>query len=143
MKHLSKTTQIDWWNKEVRHTQQNTQNHWHIRENKTTIEVLEPSNLSSQSTSLRNTEQMWLATSQERTDKMSVALDIVGIDELVMAQKIKEIMQSAYTSTPEWELIPDYKVMLDAVKLVYKMRSWKPDTQINIANIFWGKGWDL
>ena len=86
---------------------------------------------------------MWLATSQERTDKMSVALDAVGIDELVMAQKIKEIMQSAYTSTPEWDLIPDYKVMLDAVKLVYKMRSWKPDTQINIANIFWGKGWDL
>ena len=74
---------------------------------------------------------------------MSVALDMVGIDELVIAQKIKEIMQSAYTSTPDWAIIPDYKVMLDAVKLVYKMRSGKPDTQINIANIFWGKGWDL
>ena len=74
---------------------------------------------------------------------MSVALDAVGIDEFTMAEKIKEIMQSAYTSTPEWDLIPDYKVMLDAVKLVYKMRTWKPDTQINIANIFWGKGGDL
>jgi hypothetical protein len=32
---------------------------------------------------------------------MSVALDMVGIDELVMAKKIREIMESAYTSTPE------------------------------------------
>ena len=41
------------------------------------------------------------------------------------------------------EIIPDYKVMLDAVKLVYKMRSGKPDTQINIANIFGWKWSDL
>ena len=143
MKDLSKTTQINWWDKRARRTQRNTQNQSHTKESLIIVEPLEQSSLVSQSTNLKTTEPTWLVTSQERTDKMSVALDAVGIDEFTMAEKIKEIMQSAYTSTPEWDLIPDYKVMLDAVKLVYKMRTWKPDTQINIANIFWGKGGDL
>lgn len=74
---------------------------------------------------------------------MTIALDSVGIDEFEMAKKIREVMDNAYTSSPTGEILPDYKTMLDAVKLVYKMRSWKPDTQINIANIFWSKWWDL
>jgi len=52
-------------------------------------------------------------------------------------------MDEAFTSTPDWQIIPDYKTMLDCIKVYLKMKSNKPDTQINIANIFWGKGWDL
>ena len=49
-------------------------------------------------------------------------------------------MESAYTSTPEGDIIPDFKTMLDAIKVYLKMKKGTPDTQINIANIFWGKG---
>lgn len=74
---------------------------------------------------------------------LALALESVGLDEFKVASKLKNIMDNAYTSTPEWELIPDFKTMLDCIKVYLKMRSNKPDTQINIANIFWGKGWDL
>lgn len=74
---------------------------------------------------------------------MSVALEEAGITDQVVADKLKEIMDEAFTSTPDWQIIPDYKTMLDCIKVYMKMKSNKPDTQINIANIFGGKGWDL
>lgn len=86
---------------------------------------------------------MWLATSQEATDSMAVALAEAGITDTVVAEKLKTIMEEAFTSTPDGQIIPDFKTMLDCIKVYMKMKSNKPDTQINIANIFWGKGWDL
>ena len=74
---------------------------------------------------------------------MAVALAEAGITDFVIADKLKEIMDEAYTSTPDWAIIPDYKTMLDCIKVYMKMKSNKPDTQINIANIFGGKGGDL
>jgi len=74
---------------------------------------------------------------------MAVALAEAGITDTVVAEKLKTIMEEAFTSTPDWQIIPDFKTMLDCIKVYMKMKSNKPDTQINIANIFWGKGWDL
>lgn len=143
MKTSSKRTQINWWNKEVKHIQQSTQNQLHIKENWITGEVLEPKDLASQGTSLSNIEPTWLATSQEATDSMAVALAEAGITDNVIAEKLKIIMDEAFTSTPDGQIIPDFKTMLDCIKVYMKMKSNKPDTQINIANIFGGKGWDL
>lgn len=74
---------------------------------------------------------------------MAVALAEAGITDQVVADKLKEIMDDAFTSTPDGQIIPDYKTMLDCIKVYMKMKSNKPDTQINIANIFGWKGWDL
>ena len=74
---------------------------------------------------------------------MAVALQEAGITDNVVAEKLKEIMDEAFTSTPDGQIIPDYKTMLDCIKVYMKMKSNKPDTQINIANIFGWKGGDL
>lgn len=74
---------------------------------------------------------------------MAVALAEAGITDGVVADKLKDIMDNAFTSTPDGQIIPDFKTMLDCIKVYMKMKSNKPETQINIANIFWGKGWDL
>ena len=143
MRTLSKRTQIDWWNQPVRNIQQSEQKRLHSKQEVITGEVLENNNSVSQNTSLKNIEPTWLATSQEATDSMAVALAEAGITDNVVAEKLKTIMDEAFTSTPDWQIIPDYKTMLDCIKVYMKMKSNKPDTQINIANIFWGKGWDL
>ena len=143
MKDWLKHTQIDWWSQRERSTQQKVQKTLHSKQEAITGEVLNDENLNSQSTSLKNIEQTWLATSQEATDSMAVALAEAGITDTVVAEKLKEIMDEAFTSTPDWQIIPDYKTMLDCIKVYMKMKSNKPDTQINIANIFWGKWWDL
>jgi len=54
----------------------------------------------------------------------------------MVAGKLANIMDKAFTSTPEGQIIPDFKTMLDAIKVYLKMRNKTPDTQINIANIF-------
>ena len=143
MKDLSKTTQIDWLNQRERNIQHKEQKTSHSKQEAITGEVLNEQNLNSQNTSLKNIEPTWLATSQEATDSMAVALAEAGITDNVVAEKLKTIMDEAFTSTPDWQIIPDYKTMLDCIKVYMKMKSNKPDTQINIANIFWGKGWDL
>ena len=143
MKDSSQRTQIDWWNQPVRNIQQSEQKRLHSKQEVITGEVLENNNSVSQNTSLKNIEPTWLATSQEATDSMAVALAEAGITDNVVAEKLKTIMDEAFTSTPDWQIIPDYKTMLDCIKVYMKMKSNKPDTQINIANIFWGKGWDL
>ena len=143
MKDLSKTTQINWLKAKEKNTQRKQSNEWHSKPEVITGEVLSDKSLASQNTSLKSTEQTSLATSQEATDSMAVALQEAGITDQVVADKLKEIMDEAFTSTPDWAIIPDYKTMLDCIKVYMKMKSNKPDTQINIANIFGGKGWDL
>lgn len=143
MKHSSKSTQIDWLNQKERSTQLKQLKASPSRPEVITSEQLNESNLNFQNTSLRNTEPTWLATSQEATDSMAVALAEAGITDSVVADKLKDIMENAFTSTPDGQIIPDFKTMLDCIKVYMKMKSNKPDTQINIANIFWGKGWDL
>lgn len=81
--------------------------------------------------------------SKSRSDSLSIALAKAGITDDKIVSVLGDILDNAVTSTPTWEPITDYKTMLDAIKVYLKMRSDKPDTQINIANIFWGKGWDL
>ena len=143
MKDLSKHIQIDWWSQPVRNIQQKEQKTSHSKHEAITGEVLNEQSLHSQNTNLKNIEQTWLATSQEATDSMAVALQEAGITDFVIADKLKEIMDEAFTSTPDGQIIPDYKTMLDCIKVYMKMKSNKPDTQINIANIFGGKWWDL
>jgi len=70
---------------------------------------------------------------------MTLALLEEGITEDRIAWKLGHILDKAFTSTPEWQIIPDFKTMLDAIKVYLKMQNSKPETQINIANIFWWK----
>lgn len=146
MKDLSKHTQIDWWSQLVKNTQLKEQKRLHSKHEVIIEEQLDDSNWASQNTSLKTIEQNSLVTSQEATDRvdsLAIALEEAGITDNVVANKLREIMDEAFTSTPDWQIIPDYKTMLDCIKVYLKMKSNKPDTQINIANIFWGKGWDL
>ena len=136
MKHSSKSTQIDWLNQKERSTQLKQLKASPSRPEVITSEQLNESNLNSQNTSLKSIEQNSLATSQEATDSMAVALAEAGITDGVVADKLKDIMDNAFTSTPDGQIIPDFKTMLDCIKVYMKMKSNKPDTQINIANIF-------
>ena len=98
-------------------------------------------NLPSQSTNNLHTQQKSSLISQEQADSMSLALEAAGLDDFIIANKLNTILDNAYTSTPSGDIIPDFKTMLDAIKVYLKMKKGTPDTQINIANIFWGK-WD-
>ena len=140
MKDSSKRTQIDWLSPKVKNTQQKQSRVSHSKPEVIINEESELVSLSSQDTSLRNTEPTWLATSQEATDSMAVALAEAGITDGVVADKLKDIMDNAFTSTPDGQIIPDFKTMLDCIKVYMKMKSNKPDTQINIANIFGNRG---
>ena len=104
----------------------------------TGVTLIQPG-LSSQDTNNLHTVQKSLPTCQEQVDSMSLALEQAGLDDFVVANKLNTIMESAYTSTPEGDIIPDFKTMLDAIKVYLKMKKGTPDTQINIANIFGGK----
>lgn len=66
-----------------------------------------------------------------------LALKEVWLDEYPIAAKLKDIMDNAITSTPDWQLLPDYKAMLEAIRLWHKLRNKGPDTVIQIANIMW------
>ena len=66
-----------------------------------------------------------------------MALEWVGLDEWHVAAKLMEIMSTAFTSTPDWQIITDWKTMLDAIKVRHKFKKKGPDTVIQIANVFW------
>lgn len=140
MKDSSQRTQIDWLSPKVKNTQHKQSKESLLKPEIVTSERLNETNLDSRNTSLRNTEPTWLATSQEATDSMAVALAEAGITDGVVADKLKDIMDNAFTSTPDGQIIPDFKTMLDCIKVYMKMKSNKPDTQINIANIFGNRG---
>lgn len=67
---------------------------------------------------------------------MIKALDLLELDEFKAWLKLKQIMDEAFTYTPDWQPIPDYKAMLSALQLRYKMKNKGPDTVINVGAIF-------
>ena len=68
---------------------------------------------------------------------MADALDKAWADETYLAEWLVDIADNAYTMTPKWEPYPDYNSRLQALKEMRKIRSNKPENQINIQNIFW------
>lgn len=74
---------------------------------------------------------------------MELALWDVWLDEWFIAVKLLKIMDSAFTSTPEWQIIPDFKTMLDAIKVWQRFKKKWPDTVVNIANVFGSNQWAL
>lgn len=148
MKNLSKSTQKCSSSQNQKLIQQTDSKHSWVEK-----KINEESN--DQVYSLKNTDSQsiqqksWVIcldqgdSNMSRSDSLSIALAQYWITDSKVAKKLWEIMDNAYTASPTWELLPDYKTMLDCIKVYMKMRSDKPDTQINIANIFWGKGWDL
>jgi hypothetical protein len=145
MKHTSKRTPINWLNQETTERKVKEMDTKHMIGNtsiesdlETGVTIIQPGS-SSQDTNNLHTVQKSLPTCQEQVDSMSLALEQAGLDDFVVANKLNTIMESAYTSTPEGDIIPDFKTMLDAIKVYLKMKKGTPDTQINIANIFGGK----
>jgi len=67
---------------------------------------------------------------------MMGALVRAGLQEDKIATTLKNIMESAYTSTPDGQIIPDFKCMLEAIKVRYKLRKKGPETIIAIPMIF-------
>lgn len=74
---------------------------------------------------------------------MIQALVRVWLQEDKIATTLKNIMESAYTSTPDGQIIPDFKVMLEAIKVWYKLRKKWPDLIIGIPMIFGSDTWNL
>ena len=61
---------------------------------------------------------------------MMSALIRAGLQEDKIATTLKNIMESAYTSTPDGQIIPDFKCMLEAIKVRYKLRKKGPEMVI-------------
>lgn len=73
---------------------------------------------------------------------MIMALVRAWLEEDKIAITLKNIMESAYTSTPEWQIIPDFKTMLEAIKVWYRLRKKWPDTILAVPMIFGNStGW--
>lgn len=70
-------------------------------------------------------------------EKLADALDNAWADETYLAEGLVDIADNAYTMTPKWEVYPDYNSRLQALKEIRKIKSNKPEVQVNIANIFW------
>lgn len=77
--------------------------------------------------------------------KMSNAHDIIkalneaGVDGKLIAETLKDLILTAYTSTPKGELIPDNDAKLKAIELIMKMMKKWPDVAIQINNNWQGK----
>lgn len=71
---------------------------------------------------------------------MIAALVRSWLQEDKIATTLKNIMESAYTSTPDGQIIPDFKCMLEAIKVWYKLRKKGPETIIAIPMLFWNWG---
>lgn len=74
---------------------------------------------------------------------MILALTKAWLKEDKIAITLSNIMESAYTSTPDGQIIPDFKTMLEAIKVWYKLRKKWPDTVIAIPMIFGNMNWGL
>jgi len=80
-------------------------------------------------------------TEEKSSDElMCKALDDAWANEQYLAEWLVDIADNAYTMTPKWEPYPDYNSRLQALKEMRKIRSNKPDVQVNIANVFWSAG---
>lgn len=58
------------------------------------------------------------------------------MDETYIAKKLDNILREAFTSTPKGDIIPDYKTMLEAIKVWHKFKKRGPETVIAIPMIF-------
>ena len=76
-------------------------------------------------------------------EAMCKALEEAWADEKYLAEWLVDIADNAYTMTPKGEPYPDYNSRLQALKEIRKIKSNKPDVQVNIANVFWSAGWNL
>jgi hypothetical protein len=128
MKHTSKHTPINWLNQETTERKVKEMDTKHMIGNtsiqkdlETGVTLIQPGS-SSQDINNLHTVQKSLPTCQEQVDSMSLALEQAGLDDFVVANKLNTIMESAYTSTPEGDIIPDFKTMLDAIKVYLKMK---------------------
>ena len=65
------------------------------------------------------------------------------MDEDFIAEKLNNIMSEAITTTPKGDLIPDYKAMLEAIKIWYKFKKRGPDTIVAIPMLFGNNSWQL
>ncbi len=73
---------------------------------------------------------------------MIQALVRAWLEEDKIAITLKNIMESAYTSTPEWQIIPDFKTMLEAIKVWYRLRKKWPDLIMAVPMVFGNStGW--
>ena len=139
MKTQSKKHQINWWLQQERNIQLKQSSEWHIMETQVTNEELVPRS----SSSLQSVEEPQVIVQTDgqaiQDDSLLSALEQHWITDDKIAEKLSDIMDNAYTSTPEWDLIPDYKTQLDTIKVYLKIKKKLPSNQINIANIFWGK----
>lgn len=74
---------------------------------------------------------------------MDLVFDHIWVDEFTIGKKIKNIMDEAITTTPKWEIVPDYKAMLEAVKLWMKLKKRWPETIVALPMMFWNTNWWL
>lgn len=58
------------------------------------------------------------------------------MSEDVIADKLNDIMLNAITTTPKGDVIPDYKAMLEAIKVRHKFRRRGPETVIAFPMMF-------
>ena len=139
MKTQSEKHQINWWLQQERNTQHKQSNEWHIIEAQVINEKSEQNNLNS--LSVVEEPQVIAQTDGHDTqdDSLIIALEEEWIDDKRIAQELSDIMDNAYTASPTWEMLPDYKTKLDAIKVYLKIKKKLPSNQINIANIFGGK----
>jgi len=63
-----------------------------------------------------------------------IGLNKVEVDGDFIAELLKDLMKTAYTSTPKGELIPDNDAKLKAIELIFKMMKKGPDVAIQINN---------
>jgi len=68
---------------------------------------------------------------------MCDALDQAWADELYLAKWLVDIANNAYTMNNKWDIYPDNNSRIQALKEMRKIRSNKPDVQVNIQNVFW------
>lgn len=91
----------------------------------------------SQELTTTNTATSIVRNDEPKKDPIVIAMEKHGINEDFMAGNLKNIMDNAQTANPKtWELMEDYSVKLQWVKLWHKITSWRPDISIQIANVF-------
>ena len=128
--------------KEEENIQQNSSNEWssvsHLIEKQ---EATNPLNWSLVKQEKNQLVQKWNQDSLE--DKIENALSAIGMDEHFIAAKLDSIMKEAFTATPKGDIIPDYKTMLEAIKVWYKFKKRGPDTVVALPMIFWNQSGQL
>ena len=85
-----------------------------------------------------------LAKKTEKPDvseALITALRDIGLDELTIADELKDVIKNAEVMNSKWDTITDYATKLQAIKTLHKMLTKQPENQINIATIFSWNNW--